>query len=306
MPADFNTRIQNVQMLLGVETDGDFGLNSAKAFIRLAGINHTVNETQAYAVKKTAALKAIQKFFAIESNGVLGSQTLTAIENYLSNKLPGVPVGANMLISKASLNALIAFEVTSKAAYNSRYKNPIWPSGESGITIGIGYDIGYSTVAQFKKDWEGKITASHLLLLSEACGKTGTTAKNLLPRFKNAVVNYEDACDVFHQVTLPAYSRKTRSTYPGVQKLPPDAQGALLSLVYNRGTKLEGDSRKEMQNIVAAVASGDLGKIAREIRAMKRLWKGKGLDGLLARRDAEAAMVENATFHILPADIIAV
>lgn len=306
MPADFKTRVKNVQAKLNVSVDGDFGLQSAKAFIVLAGIAHTVNTSQSYATQKTNALKAIQRFAGCDADGVFGNETLTAIENYLSRRLQPIPAGASMLVSKKSLDMIISFEVSSKAAYNSRYKNPIWPGGDSGITIGIGYDIGYATVSQFKKDWEFRMTNAALDLLSEACGKKGTAAKNILPRFRQISISYEDACDVFHQTTLPKYAKDTRGIYPGVQKLPPDAQGALLSLVYNRGASLSGDRRKEMKNIVAHVANADLPKIAKEIRAMKRLWQGQGLDGLLTRREEEAAMVENATFNILPGDIVAV
>ena len=39
--------------------------------------------------------------------------------------------------------------------------------------------------------------------------------------------------------------------------------------------------------------NGDLQEIANQIRAMKCLWEGKGLDGLLKRRDAEADLVES-------------
>jgi hypothetical protein len=28
-----------------------------------------------------------------------------------------------------------------------------WPGGGSGITIGIGYDLGFVTVDQFESDW---------------------------------------------------------------------------------------------------------------------------------------------------------
>src|SRR5438067_11642326 len=28
-----------------------------------------------------------------------------------------------------------------------------WPGGESGVTIGIGYDLGFATSEQFKADW---------------------------------------------------------------------------------------------------------------------------------------------------------
>jgi GH24 family phage-related lysozyme (muramidase) len=34
-------------------------------------------------------------------------------------------------------------------------------------------------------------------------------------------------------------------------------------------------------------------KIAQQFRDMKRIWIGKGLDGLLERRDAEANLVES-------------
>lgn len=306
MPADFKTRVKNVQAKLNVSVDGDFGLQSAKAFITLAGIIHTVNTNQNYTTQKANAIKAIQRFAGCDADGVFGNETLTAIENFLSERLQPIPAGASMLVSKRSLDMIISFEVSSKAAYNSQYKNPIWPGGDSGITIGIGYDIGYATVSQFKKDWEFKITSAELNLLSEACGKKGTAAKNILFRFKQIVISYENACDVFHQSTLPKYARDTKGIYPGVQKLPPDAQGALLSLVYNRGASLSGDRRKEMKNIVAHVANTDLSKIAKEIRAMKRLWQGQGLDGLLRRREEEAKMVENATFNMLPGDVVAV
>jgi hypothetical protein len=33
--------------------------------------------------------------------------------------------------------------------------------------------------------------------------------------------------------------------------------------------------------------------LAKEFRKMKRIWKGKGLDGLIERREAEAKLVES-------------
>ena len=87
---------------------------------------------------------------------------------------------------------------------------------------------------------------------------------------------------------------QTAQAFPGVDALPADAQGALFSLVYNRGTSMTGDSRSEMRAIRDAVPAGDLQKIADQLRAMKRLWVGKGLDGLLKRRDAEADLAESS------------
>jgi GH24 family phage-related lysozyme (muramidase) len=64
-------------------------------------------------------------------------------------------------------------------------------------------------------------------------------------------------------------------------------------LVFNRGTKLTGDSRIEMRNIKTLIPLKKYKEIASEIKKMKRLWRGKNLDGLLERRDAEAKMVED-------------
>jgi GH24 family phage-related lysozyme (muramidase) len=98
---------------------------------------------------------------------------------------------------------------------------------------------------------------------------------------------------VFKARTLPLHSRRTEQAFPGVEQLPADAQGALVSLVFNRGPGMEGDRRREMRAVRDAVAQKDLREIARQIRAMKRIWKGQGLDGLLKRRDAEADLVES-------------
>ena len=54
---------------------------------------------------------------------------------------------------------------------------------------------------------------------------------------------------------------------------------------------MSGDSRKEMKNIQDLVPKKDYAAIAKEIKNMKRLWIGKGMDGLLSRRDDEAALI---------------
>jgi GH24 family phage-related lysozyme (muramidase) len=76
--------------------------------------------------------------------------------------------------------------------------------------------------------------------------------------------------------------------------LHPNAYGAIVSLVFNRGTSLVGDKRLEMRNIRVLVPKKDYSKIAQEFRSMKRLWKGKNLNGLIERREAEAKLVETS------------
>ena len=51
---------------------------------------------------------------------------------------------------------------------------------------------------------------------------------------------------------------------------------------------------REIKNLLAGEPPYDLAKIAEELRAMKRVWVGKGLDGLITRREREARLVESA------------
>jgi GH24 family phage-related lysozyme (muramidase) len=168
-----------------------------------------------------------------------------------------------------------------------------WPGGSSGVTIGIGYDLGYVTVDQFESDWGPYLSGDALQRLKSAIGKTGISAKNRAPQFSDIKIKSQDANSVFINRTLPLHALRTEQAFPGVTELPGDAQGALLSLAYNRGTSMEGERRSEMRAIRDAVPKKDLQEIANQLRSMKRLWVGKGLDGLIRRREAEARLVES-------------
>jgi len=168
-----------------------------------------------------------------------------------------------------------------------------WPGGGSGITLGIGYYLGYVTVEQFEQDWGPILSADQMERLKTVIGLKGGAAQMRAPQFADIRITRPQGEEVFKKRTLPLHSGRTEQAFPGVDQLPPDAQGALVSLVFNRGPAMDGDRRKEMRAVRDAVAKKDLPEIARQIRAMKRLWEGQGLDGLLRRRDAEAALVES-------------
>jgi len=167
-----------------------------------------------------------------------------------------------------------------------------WPGGASGITIGIGYDLGYESAGDFENDWQA-ILGADFATLSQVVGLKGADAQAKASGLKTIKIKSADAEQVFLERSVPKYQALTQQAFPGVDALPADAQGALFSLVYNRGTSMNGDSRKEMRAIRDAVPNGDLQEIANQLRAMKRLWVNKGLDGLLKRRDAEADLVES-------------
>ena len=167
-----------------------------------------------------------------------------------------------------------------------------WPGGESGVTIGFGYDLGYVTAAKFQEDWGDQLPADVMTKLKTAIGLKGIPAKNKAATLKDIKIDRAPSLVVFTERTVPEYEAQTRTAFPGFDALPTDAQGALVSLVFNRGASMKGDRRTEMRAIRAAVPGGDLQEIADQLRKMKRLWVGQGLDGLLRRRDAEADMVE--------------
>ena len=174
-----------------------------------------------------------------------------------------------------------------------------WPGGGSGVTLGIGYDLGFHTRDEFFSDWGPHLSPGFMTRLVKALGKTGAAAKKLARSFTDIKIPRKAGEAVFIARTVPKQVGLTGRAFPGVTKLPPDAQGALVSLVFNRGTSMQGHRRREMREIRDAIARTDfkmsklLEAIATSIESMIRLWIGKGLDGLIRRRKAEAALVRS-------------
>jgi len=169
------------------------------------------------------------------------------------------------MISRKSIELIIKHEVGGRAVYEKRYQKPIWAGGDSGCTIGLGYDIGYVTEKQFFSDWDG-LNLNFLNALRKVVGIKGESVKSMM---RGEIL----------QVRIP-YNFATR--------------GALVSMIYNRGNKLDGDRRKEMRAIVELVAKADYEGIADQIERSKRLWENVGLDGLVKRREEEADLILNS------------
>ena len=45
------------------------------------------------------------------------------------------------MISRKAIEMIIKHEVGGRAVYEKRYQKPIWAGGDSGCTIGLGYDV---------------------------------------------------------------------------------------------------------------------------------------------------------------------
>jgi hypothetical protein len=240
----------------------------------------------------TQRLRRIQQALGVTADGVLGPETLTALETRLSVKTAARSF--SLEVSCESLSALAEFEVTSKTTYEQKYRRPLWPGASSGVTIGIGYDLGMTGKTQIKSDWQGWLPDTDLQRLLTVQGIRGEAAKQLARSMSDIQIAYDVAQTVFYQSTLPTFASMTRTTYPGVQKLPADAQGMMLSLIYNRGTSLSGRRRVEMAALKPLIAGGtkNLGEIASKFEQMARWWPD--LPGLQQRRRKEAAMVRAA------------
>ncbi len=305
MPTPIEIRIKNIQKIIKASPTSIFDAESCSKFASIAGIPLPAGDL----MERKKAIQRFLGFSGTDVDGKYGVNTLTRMENFLSPVLAPLPQGSSMKVSLRSLELIIEEEVSSRAAYQRKYKYPIWPGGDSGITIVIGYDIGVGNATQFRADWQSRLPAATFNALLPVVGLVRKRAQQALTAsIKQLVIPLDDALEVFYTISMPKYAKDVKRIYPGVERLPPDAQGALLSLVYNRGAALtgSGDRRMEMKNIVRWVANGDLAKIAQEIRNMKRLWVNENLPGLLKRRDREADLVANANFFIKPEDCISV
>lgn len=248
-----------------------------------------------------ARIQKIQRHLGLSADGIIGPMTLSKIEQALNIKQ-----SYSLKISKQGLRAIIKHEISSKAYYEKRLTKAVWPGGNSGVTIGIGYDLGYATKTRIKSDLQGLVTDATLEQLVKVAGVKGTKAKRLCAAIcrKRIKVPYAAAEKLFYTRTLPDYAKQTKRIYPGIEKLPADTQAMLLSLIYNRGSKLTGARRKEMLAIKKHVKKQDLGAIAKEFQSMKRLWQDKGLEGLLHRRDSEARMIKKSKRAYKDSDIV--
>lgn len=197
--------------------------------------------------------------------------------------------------SQRALDLLLKYEVGGGKNYYDKYLSRFtWPGGASGPTIGIGIDCAYYTESELANIFNF-LKKEEIELIKGAIGKTSERGREYTKKLRAAgiIVSWESALNIFESLTWVKFAKLAEKTFPGLRELCPDAYGAIVSLVFNRGTNLTGEKRLEMRNIRVLVPKKDYKKIADEIRNMKRIWRGKNLDGLIQRREAEAALVES-------------
>ena len=153
------------------------------------------------------------------------------------------------MLNDRSLKLIFDFEVGGGENYYNKFlKNPTWPGEQSGVTIGVGYDTGYVNKTEFSNDWKD-LPKETFDRLYRVVGVKGYQAKELARRLKDITISWELSVKVFMNKTVKKFYDITRNTFPNFDKLPEDAKGGLVSLVFNRGAALEGDRRREIKQI---------------------------------------------------------
>lgn len=249
-------------------------------------------------------LARLQKAMGLTADGILGPETMTALEARILSRRQIAKVPCSLEVSRAGLDLLVSFEVSSPAFYEKKLRRPCWPGGESGVTIGIGYDVGVTGAKQIDQDWRGQLSDEAVDRLLTAQGISGARAKQLARDLSDVEVPLDVAQAVFYRCTVPQFARRTLDVYPRVDKLPPDAQAMVLSLIYNRGARLTGARRQHMAALKPLIARGDLDAIAEQFDLMTALWPD--LPGLQTRRRKEAAMIREADHRYSEDDIVRV
>jgi hypothetical protein len=195
--------------------------------------------------------------------------------------------------SQAAVDLIVMEEVSSKNLYNLKYQHPEWPGGASGVTIGIGYDCGYSTPTVIQGDWGDKLPVAMVAALEAVAGIHGTPAASHAHELRGVVtVPWAAAMAVFLGRDMPKWEATVLKALPNATQLAPDSFGALVSLAYNRGPSFSnvGDRYREMRAIRDHLANQQFSEIPDDIRSMKRLWPN--VVGLRNRRDHEAKLFE--------------
>jgi hypothetical protein len=201
-----------------------------------------------------------------------------------------------VLISQKLIDFTVECEVSSRAYYEKRLQRPEWPGGRSGVTEGIGYDLGYTSQEKLRRDWGTLVAPIMLQVMAHCVGVTGDSARRLLPTVRDQIlVPWDMAMKVFIEADVPEYTAEVLRAIPGADKLTPDCLGVLFSIGYNRGNagwNASGDRFAEMREIRKLIMAGELDVVSRQIRLMDRLWPsddpGTPDKGLRARRNKEA------------------
>ena len=220
----------------------------------------------------------------LPATGVIDDGTWQALRA-LPEPSPDIPTRAVAFIGRE--------EVGSRATYDQSACRPTWPGGASGVTIGIGYDLGQE--GSFEADWSDFLAAELMAALKPWVGVKGQAASAGPAQLRSISIPWSAAWELFIRRSIPAHVQVTQNAFSGWEAMPRLCLGMLVSLVYNRGAGMadpagQPGQRAEMRAIRDAVAAGRFADVPAQLRSMKRLWPT--VPGLQDRREREAKLFE--------------
>jgi GH24 family phage-related lysozyme (muramidase) len=205
---------------------------------------------------------------------------------------------ATLPVSEDGFDLITHYEVGGQSYYNKRLMRPTVPAPRttrSGVTVGMGYDCGWNTKSQIRESCEGILDEDEIRALQSVSGLKGMSAYYALGSVKYRVdVTWDQAEEIFRRDSVPRFSRLTENAFKlDLYPQHPHVNGALLSLVFNRGSSINyGNRRKEMAWIRHNISIGRADRIPSNLRSMKVHWSYSKLRGLHLRRDAEAGLAQ--------------
>lgn len=206
-------------------------------------------------------------------------------------------------LSERAFSLILQHESGGHDYYVRFGARPHWPGVSSGVTIGMGFDLGYRSQAEltdYFKEHLGHDAVARLAVASGTHAGQGSAAvkriKTWLAELADIEVPWTVALQVLRDKEAPHQSSITERTFGPVEGLPDDAFGALVSLVFNRGPSMQGERRREMRAIRDSLAASDFAAVPAHIRAMKRLWPD--VPSLQKRREDEAELFEQALAEV--------
>ena len=183
---DNNPTVAEAQDLLNrsgalLDTDGSFG----------PGTEAAVREFQ-------AANKSLQV------TGVIDAATWQSLRA-LPEPSPDIPTRAVAFIGRE--------EVSSRAYYEASCSRPTWPGGASGVTIGVGYDLGQEST--FEADWSDVLTPDQMSALMPWLGVKGSPAQAGPAALTGVTIPWQAAWTAFIRRSLPANVSTTCNAFKG-------------------------------------------------------------------------------------------
>ncbi len=213
------------------------------------------------------------------------------------SSLPGASLAADKdavakvlpRISDDAIALITSFEMGNRVGQNL---NPVWFGGEGGISIGIGYDLGFAASQKFVDDWGAYLPKEAVAALQAVVGKRGNDAREALHSVAGIVIPWKTSVQVLLRSVIGPFALEVQRQLPNSDGLHPDSFGALVSLAFNRGTSFgkQGDRYREMRSIRDLISLGNYAAVPDQLRSMGRLWPT--MPGLIRRREAEAELFE--------------